>query len=100
MSKIDSAIKMFKRALSQGFKVDYVLVDSWFTCSAFINAVLSVKKQVVHLIGMYKIPKTKFGYAGGMYTHSQIRNMLGKQNDVASWVFITSKQPCFIGTRS
>ena len=78
MSKIDSAVRMFKRAVSQGFKVDYVLMDSWFTCEAFIHAVLSVKNQVVHLIGMYKTPKTKFGFAGGMYTHSQIRNMLGK----------------------
>lgn len=78
MSKIDCAVKMFKRAISQGFKADYVLMDSWFTCEAFINAVLSVKNQVVHLIGMYKTPKTKFGFAGGMYTHSQIRNMLGK----------------------
>jgi hypothetical protein len=78
MSKIDSAVKMFKRAISQGFKVDYVLMDSWFTCEAFINAVLSVKNQVVHLIEMYKTPKTKFGFCGGMYTHSQIRNMLGK----------------------
>ena len=78
MSKIDIAIKMFKRAISQGFIVDYVLMDSWFTCGAFINAVLSVKKQTVHLIGMYKIVKTKFTYCGKMYTYSQIRNMLGK----------------------
>lgn len=78
MSKIECAVKMFKRAISQGFKVDYVLMDSWFTCEAFINAVLSVKNQVVHLIGMYKTPKTKFGFYGGEYTHSQIRNMLGK----------------------
>ncbi len=78
MSKIDVAIKMFKRAVCQGFRVDYVLMDSWFTCDAFINAVLSVKKQTVHLIGMYKIAKTKFMYSGQMYTHSQIRNLLGK----------------------
>jgi predicted nucleic acid-binding Zn finger protein len=78
MSKIDIAIKMFKRAISQGFIVDYVLMDSWFTCGAFINAVLSVKKQTVHLIGMYKIAKTKFMYSGQMHTYSQIRNMLGK----------------------
>lgn len=78
ISKIDIAIKMFKRAISQGFIVDYVLMDSWFTCGAFINAVLSVKKQAVHLIGMYKIAKTKFMYCGGMYTYSQIRNILGK----------------------
>ena len=28
MSKIDSAIKMFKRAISKGLMVDYVLMDS------------------------------------------------------------------------
>jgi predicted nucleic acid-binding Zn finger protein len=78
MSKIDCAIKMFKRAISQGFMVDYVLMDSWFTCDDFINAVLAVKKQTVHLIGMYKFVKTKFLYLGMMYTFSQVRNMTGK----------------------
>lgn len=78
MSKIDCAIKMFKRAISLGFIVDYVLMDSWFTCDALVNAVLSVKKQTVHLIGMYKIVKTKFLYKGMMYTFRQIRNLTGK----------------------
>jgi predicted nucleic acid-binding Zn finger protein len=78
MSKIDCAIKMFKRAIGQGFTVDYVLMDSWFTCEAFINAVLAVKKQATHLIGMYKIVKTKFLYNGTMLTHAQIRNLTGK----------------------
>jgi hypothetical protein len=40
MSKIESALKMFSRAIAQGFKVDYLLMDSWFTCEAFIDAVL------------------------------------------------------------
>lgn len=78
MSKIACAIKMFRRAISQGFMVDYVLMDSWFTCEDFINAVLSVKKQTIHLIGMYKIAKSKFLYQGKMYTFSQIRNLTGK----------------------
>ena len=78
MSKIESALKMFWRAISQGVKVDYVLMDSWFTCEVFVRAVRKVKKQTVHLIGMYKIPKTKFNYLGDMLTHSQIRNKLGK----------------------
>ena len=69
---------MFKRAISLGFIVDYVLMDSWFTCDAFINAVLSVRNHTVHLIGMYKIAKTKFLYNGMMYTYSQIRNLTGK----------------------
>ena len=77
-TKIESALKMFWRAISQGVKVDYVLMDSWFTCEAFIRAVKRVKKQTVHLIGMYKIPKTKFNYLGDMLTHSEIRNKLGK----------------------
>jgi predicted nucleic acid-binding Zn finger protein len=77
-TKIESALKMFWRAISQGVKVDYVLMDSWFTCEAFVRAVRRVKKQTVHLIGMYKIPKTKFNHLGDMLTHSQIRNKLGK----------------------
>jgi predicted nucleic acid-binding Zn finger protein len=77
-TKIESAVKMFWRAISQGIKVDYVLMDSWFTCEAFINAVRRVKKQTVHLIGMYKIYKTKFNYSDQSLTYSQIRNALGK----------------------
>jgi hypothetical protein len=78
MSKIDIAIKMLKRAMSQGFMADYVLMDSWFTCEAFVDAVCSIKKHTVHLIGMYKIAKTKFLYNNGAYTHKQIRNLSGK----------------------
>jgi len=77
-SKISSAIKMFKRAISLGFVVDYLLVDSWFTCEALIDAVLGIKKCTVHLIGMYKIVKTKFLYQGKKLTYNQIRNILGK----------------------
>ena len=79
MSKIQSALKMFWRAISQGVKVDYVLMDSWFTCEAFVRAVKRVQKQTVHLIGMYKTPKTKFNYLEERLTHSQIRNKLGKE---------------------
>lgn len=76
-TKIDSALRMFWRAISQGIKVDYLLMDSWFTCEAFVKAVRRVKKQAVHLIGMYKTPKTKFTFNGEQLTHSQIRNKLG-----------------------
>lgn len=76
--KTDSAINMIRRAISQGFKVDYLLMDSWFTCDAFIELVKSFKNQTVHLIGMYSKCKTKFGFSNGMYTYSQINNLLGK----------------------
>jgi len=78
ISKIESAIKMFWRAISRGVKVDYVLMDSWFTCEAFINAVRKVKTQYVHLIGMYKTAKTKFLIGGKQLTVKEICNNLGK----------------------
>ena len=77
-NKINSALNMFWRFISQGFKVDYVLMDSWFTCEAFIDAVRRVKTQNLHLIGMYKFCKTRFDYSGQQLTHKQIRNILGK----------------------
>ena len=77
-SKIESMVRMFKRAVSYGFKIDYLLVDSWFTCEAIIDAVARVKNQTVHLIGMYKIARTLFDYQGNKQTYSQIRNRLGR----------------------
>jgi len=50
-TKIQTGLKMFKRAIKKGLKVDYLLMDSWFTNNAFIEAVRAVKKQTVHLIG-------------------------------------------------
>jgi predicted nucleic acid-binding Zn finger protein len=76
--KIDMAVAMIKRALFNGLSVDYLLMDSWFTCWKFIELVSTYKKKKVHLLGMYKIAKTKFDYNEGQFTHSQIRNVIGK----------------------
>ena len=77
-TKIAIMLKMLKRAVSHHFKIDYVLVDSWFTCQQLIEAVLKIKSQKVHLIGMYKNARALFGYRGKQLTYSQIRNRLGK----------------------
>ena len=78
MSKIKTAIKMAKNAIKKKLKIDYILMDSWFTCNDFINAVRNVKNKTIHLIGMYSKAKTKFEYNGKMYTYSQLRVLLGK----------------------
>ena len=78
MSKIDSAVQMIKKALSKGLDVDYILMDSWFTCWAFVELVSKWKGRPLHLIGMYKTATTKFNYNDQKLTHSQIRNVLGK----------------------
>lgn len=77
ISKIESAVSMIKRAM-KGLEVDYILMDSWFTCWAFIELVKKEKGPVVHLIGMYKTATTKFDYDAQGLTHSQIRLRLGK----------------------
>jgi hypothetical protein len=74
-SKIEMMLKMFYSAIYRCLQVDYVLVDSWFTCEALIKA---VKAQGVHLIGMYKIAKTKFEYRGKRLTYSEINRCIGK----------------------
>ena len=75
MSKIQMMLKMFYSAVYRCLRIDYVLVDSWFTCDAIIKAVI---EQGIHLIGMYKIAKTKFLYRGKMLTYSQINGLTGK----------------------
>jgi hypothetical protein len=77
-NKIQMVMRMFFTAIYRGLRVDYVLVDSWFICDALIQAIRSVKNKEVHLIGMYKFAKTKFGYQGKSLTHAQINNILGK----------------------
>ena len=38
-----------------------------------------VTEETVHLIGMYKTPRTKFDYSDQKLTHSQILNMPGQE---------------------
>jgi hypothetical protein len=75
MSKIDMMLKMFYSAVSRCLAIDYVLVDSWFNCDALIKAVLG---EGIHLIGMYKIAKTKFLYHGKTLTYSEINKRITK----------------------
>jgi len=75
ISKIASAIAMVKRALKKKLELDYILMDSWFTCWAMVELVM--KRKGLHLIGMYKGAKTKFDINGKQLTCNQIRNELG-----------------------
>jgi len=74
-TKTEMMLRMFYNAMYRCLRVDYVLVDSWFTCEALINAVID---QGVHLIGMYKIAKTKFSYRGQRLTYSEINTRISK----------------------
>jgi len=82
--KTTMMLKMFYSAVYRCLKIDYVLVDSWFTCESLIQAVVS---QGIHLIGMYKIAKTKFLYRGKRLTYSEINNRISKSKRCRSLRF-------------
>ena len=72
-SKIWMVLKMFCSAVYRSLQIDYVLVDSWFTCDALIKA---VTQHGTHLIGMYKIAATKFLYRGKALNFKQINSQI------------------------
>jgi len=65
-SKAEIGLQMIKRALRY-LKVDYVLMDSWFTSERMIGCILGHHKQRVNLIGMMKMGNAKYEYKGKFY---------------------------------
>jgi hypothetical protein len=76
VSKIELSIQLFLRAVLNGLSVDYVLCDSWFTCS---NLIAAVRQKGSHLIGMYKWVTTKFVYQGKQLSYKHILHLAGKE---------------------
>ena len=64
------------RTFLHGLPIDYVLCDSWFTCLDLITA---IRQKGSHLIGMYKIIKTKFVYRDKLFTYKEIFHLAGKE---------------------
>lgn len=70
-SKISSMMGMIIRAISQGIRFDYLLVDSWFTC---FEPVQFIKKRRIgcYLSGMMKMGTTKYNFHGKSLTSKEI----------------------------
>ena len=63
-SKIANAIKMLRRAIIEGIRFDYLLVDSWFPCAELLQFIHS-RHFKCNLIGMIKMGKAKYETALG-----------------------------------
>lgn len=64
--KITLSIDMIKRAISKGFRFDYVLADSWFACKSIIKFIHR-RHIKCHYLGCIKIGehgKTKYTFDG------------------------------------
>jgi hypothetical protein len=71
-------ITMIKRAINKGIRFDYLLADSWFTCSEVIRFIRA-RHIKCHYLGMIKIGKkgvTKYGFEGKELTARALINLL------------------------
>lgn len=80
-SKIANAIKMLRRAIIEGVRFDYLLVDSWFTCAELIKFIHS-RHFKCYFIGMIKMGKTKYETSLGNLKASDIIGKLVKSKSV------------------
>lgn len=62
--KIAHAIKTLRRAIVEGLRFDYLLVDSWFPCAELLQFIHG-RHFKCHVIGMIKMGKTKYETALG-----------------------------------
>ena len=58
-SKIEKAIEMVNHAIREGIHFDYLLADSWFTCTDIVKFIKS-RHMCCHYLGMIKMGKTKY----------------------------------------
>ena len=80
-SKIDTAISMLRRSIIEGVRFDYLLVDSWFTCTELLKFVVS-RHFGCHLIGMIKMGNTKYETTLGNKTAPELIKALQKSKSV------------------
>ena len=70
-TKLELALMMLKRAVSQGITAGYVLFDSWYSWPGFISAIRRISKDM-HVICRLKDTKVRYGYRGKQYRLSEL----------------------------
>lgn len=82
--KISTAITMVKTAIKHKIRVDYLLMDSWFFCEAFLKMVSSLETKI-NIVAMVKMAKAKYTYKAKEYTAKELAQLL-KQRKRVKWV--------------
>lgn len=73
MSKMESVKRMLSKAFLQKLKVDYVLMDSWFTCFDLLRTVQSLWQGKLHVIGRCKMDQTLYEVDGKKWNAQELR---------------------------
>jgi len=81
VSKITNGLDMLKRALKQGFRAKYVLVDSWFSSHEFIQTVRGLGKIPMHLVCGVRQDKRKYLYKENSLNASELKSVLKNEGN-------------------
>ena len=80
-SKVMCTIMMIRRAIKKGIRFDYLLVDSWFTCTELISFI-KTRHIGCHFLGMIKMGNTKYNFNGKQLTSKEIAHSLQRGKKV------------------
>ena len=81
VSKIENGLNMLKRAVKQGFRAKYVLVDSWFSSHEFIQTVRGLGKEPMHVICGIRQDARKYTYKEESLNSSELHKVLKNEGD-------------------
>ncbi|WP_353852600.1 transposase [Dehalobacter restrictus] len=81
VSKITNGLDMLKRAVKQGLKAKYVLVDSWFSSHDFIQTVRGLDKKSMHLVCGVRQDTRKYLYNENSLNASQLKSVLKSEGN-------------------
>ncbi|MBN2899608.1 MAG: transposase, partial [Clostridia bacterium] len=79
--KTQKAIDMVRRAITEGIRFDYLLSDSWFTCTDIVRFIKS-RHVRCHFLGMIKMAKTKYRYQGKMRSAKEMVKLLQTRKEI------------------
>lgn len=91
-SKIANAIKMLRKAIMEGLRFDYLLVDSWFPCAELLQFIHS-RDFKCNLLGTIKMGKTKYETALGNLCATDIIKRLEKAKAIRGTVPLAIPAP-------
>ena len=79
VNKITNSLNMLRRAIKQGFRAQYIMVDSWFSSKEFISTVRQLAQKSMHVICGVRKDKRHYLYNGNSLNAKQLLKTLKKE---------------------
>jgi hypothetical protein len=80
-NKIQKAIDMVRDAVREGIRFDYLLADSWFTCTDIVRFIKS-RHIRCHYLGMIKMSRTRYRFEGKLISAKELVKLLKTRKNI------------------